>query len=272
MPLSVFEMNHYRDVIRSKIEQNSSKRGYQTQLARSAGCQGSYFSQVMKGQVHLTPDQAAALCEFWCLSDLEAEYFLTLLNRERAGSVQLQKRLGAQLDRMRSESRRVGALMEAKAKDNIQLDPQAAHYYWSYWYCPAIHGALSIPSLRTLPSLSEYFSLPPKLVGEVLEKLRLMGLVTVEDDTWQSTRMDIYLHDDETLIRNFHLAMRQRANFKLSVENKDELHYTWIDSVAKKDLPVIKARIYEAIKEQLQISPSQNPEELVCFCFDFFAL
>lgn len=270
--MSIFEMEHYRDIIRNRIDQNSSKRGYQTQLAKSAGCQGSYFSQVLKGQVHLTPDQAAALCEFWRLSDLEAEYFLTLVNHERAGTPHLQQRLGAQLARIRSESRRVGALVEAKARDNKQLDPQAAFYYWSHWYCPAIHGALSIPSLRTLPRLAEHFSLPPKLVGEVLEKLRLMGLVCLVNDEWQSTQNNIYVHDDETLIRNFHLAMRQRANFKLSVENKDELHYTWIDGVPKKDLPQIKARIYEAIKEQMQVPPSGEPEELVCFCFDFFSL
>ncbi|MDQ3232687.1 MAG: hypothetical protein M3Q07_12785 [Pseudobdellovibrionaceae bacterium] len=80
------------------------------------------------------------------------------------------------------------------------------------------------------------------------------------------------IHDDETLIQAFHMAMRQRANFKVALTHKDELLYTWIDSVAKQDLPRIKALIYETIKNQMQGSLSSNPEEIVCFCFDFFTL
>ncbi|MDQ3232688.1 MAG: hypothetical protein M3Q07_12790 [Pseudobdellovibrionaceae bacterium] len=126
--MTFFEQENYRDIIRGKIRDHSRKRGYQTQLAKFAGCQVSYFSQVLKGQVQLTPDQAAALCEVWNLADLEAEYFLTLVNFERAGSPQLQQRLRTQLEKLRLESRRVAALVEAKARDDIRLDPKDALY------------------------------------------------------------------------------------------------------------------------------------------------
>ena len=90
--MSFFDNTNYRDVIRLKIKENDSVRGYQSRLAESAGCHSSYLSQVLKGQVNLTPDQGMAFCEFWNFDELHSDFFLSLLNLERAGTERLKNK------------------------------------------------------------------------------------------------------------------------------------------------------------------------------------
>jgi len=76
----------YRSFLLSVVEDPEKTRGYRKRLADEAGCQPSYLSQMLKGSVELTLEQAERLCGFWKLDELEAEIFLNLVLMGRAGS------------------------------------------------------------------------------------------------------------------------------------------------------------------------------------------
>ena len=58
--------------------------GYQRQLSEAAGCHTSYLSQVLADKAQLTPDHAAGLAVFWQWNETASEYFLTMVQLERA--------------------------------------------------------------------------------------------------------------------------------------------------------------------------------------------
>ena len=74
--LTIYEFEDYRQFIRHQLEANKQQRGYQSVLAKAAGCQPSFFSQAVRGQVQLTPDHAVGLADFWQLDSHQTDYFL----------------------------------------------------------------------------------------------------------------------------------------------------------------------------------------------------
>src|SRR5436309_16129314 len=87
----LFTYTSYKAYLIDRIEQNKDLRGYQSQLARAAGCQRSFLSQVLNGKFDLSREHAAELSRFWGLDPLETEYFIGLVDLARAGSGHLRK-------------------------------------------------------------------------------------------------------------------------------------------------------------------------------------
>ena len=81
----IFVYEHYRDFIRDRMKADPKSWGLQSRLAKAAGCQQAYLSQVLKGQTELTPEQGLGICQFWNFSERETEFFLLLLQRDRSG-------------------------------------------------------------------------------------------------------------------------------------------------------------------------------------------
>ncbi len=104
LQLRIFYFNDYKKVIAHFIQVNESQRGYKSRLAEAAGCQNSYLSKVLSQAVHLTQDQGFGLSKFWNLMPVEEEYFLTLIQLERAGSLAYKNRLSEKLDELRETS------------------------------------------------------------------------------------------------------------------------------------------------------------------------
>lgn len=84
----VSSFKEYRELISYRIEA-AEEKGYKTKMA--AGCKIIYLSQVMIGTVHLTLEHAHGIATFWGLNALETDFFLLLVNQERAGSLALRR-------------------------------------------------------------------------------------------------------------------------------------------------------------------------------------
>ena len=83
---SVYEFIDYKLFLKKCIAQ-SEQRGFTTRLAEAAGCQRSYFSTVLSGNIHLLPEHLFGICEFLKLSNDESEYLFLVLDYIRVGSI-----------------------------------------------------------------------------------------------------------------------------------------------------------------------------------------
>lgn len=102
--MSLFEFSNYRDYIRYRLNQKREIRGYHSRIARAAGCQKSFLTQVLKEQLNLSRDHAAALTEFFKFSEQEANYFLALVDFERAGTTSLRRMELQRIERLRKNA------------------------------------------------------------------------------------------------------------------------------------------------------------------------
>src|SRR5437016_3714585 len=139
--MSPFEFKEYKSFVRWKIDGNRGIRGYQSQLARAAGCSRSFLSQVLGRDIDLTRDHAAGLGEFWSLDPLQFEYFLTLVDLSRVRSEHLRNHLERKLARIRGDHSNLSKRLGKEAIDGAR----AELIYYSSWTYGAIHMLLCVP-------------------------------------------------------------------------------------------------------------------------------
>lgn len=264
--MTLFEEADYKKVLLIKIEENSAVRGYKTQLAHAAGCQKSFLSQVLYSHIHLTPDHALGIANFWKLSADERDYFLELVQRDRASSPALR---GLAEARIREIRRRNQDLATRFQKTKPLEEAQQALYY-SSWHWSAIHILLTVPNFRTAAAIARRLQLSEDFVVRCLENLKAMELIEQRGNEWQVTQNDIHLPQDSPLTAMNHSNWRNRAVADSQMRLPDSLHYTALHSLSRKDFEALKSMLMSFLDQSRKIVRESAEEELVCFCLDWF--
>jgi uncharacterized protein (TIGR02147 family) len=268
--MTIFHFDNYKELLSHKVNDKRNERGYMSKLAQFAGIHSSFLSQVLRGQVNLSSDQALAFCEFWDFDESETDYFLTLVQMERAGTAKLRQKLRKDLVRMRHENQHMRLHSPKESIPDKDLTLDQSHFIWSDWYHVAVLEALHIPELRTAEALANHFCLPLSLVQQVLEKAACLNLATRTGDRW--TAENVHIKDIGAPSRMFHVSTRQRANFKMSeLDKTTQHHYTLVQAIAREDIHKIKLILDEALIHVNDTRVSQK-EEVVCLCLDFFRM
>lgn len=265
----VFDYSSYKPYLEHRLGSKSQRKGLKSKLASTIGIQPAYLSQVLNGLAHLSLEQAEAANTFFGHSQDEAHYFLLLIQKERAGTQPLAKyfdqQINEQLKKRMTLTKRLGS------KNGLSKEDHSTYY--SSWHYAAIHIALTIPQLQSAESLAIHFRLPQKRVQNVLLFLREKGLATIDSDGgYRPGENFIRLGNDSPNIVQHHTNWRLSAVNSLHRETQDELHYSAVVSLSKKDIKKIKDRILEEIKNNIEIVKQSKEEELYSYCIDFFSL
>jgi hypothetical protein len=100
--MTVFEYTSYKSYVCDRIK-TLPRGGYGEfrRIALALSMHTTTVSQVFRKHKNLTYEQAARLCRLWQMSELESDYFLTLVEWERAGVGELRELLEMRLRRLR---------------------------------------------------------------------------------------------------------------------------------------------------------------------------
>ncbi|RYZ60011.1 MAG: DUF4423 domain-containing protein [Proteobacteria bacterium] len=267
--LRFFEQTNYIDVVRDHISENMNVRGYQTLLAKAAGCHNSHLSHVLSGRAHLNLEQAVAICEFWKLDELHTDYFLGLVNIARAGTEKLRGNFERHLDKIRSDSLRSVSYQE-KDSAVVTLPSDKSVLYMSSWYPSAIHAAIEFEHLRTVTALSNRFHLPEDHVQEVLTMLADFGIAEENGGQWTSKSKIAIGGDTKPVTKIYHQAIRQKANLCLDTRGDHDYFTTNLISLPRAMLPEMKLKMQNAVRSVLADASEKSGEELIYLCVDFF--
>lgn len=264
--MKIFNSNSYVEVIKYALVENSSVRGYQSRMAEAIQVHNSYLSRVLSEQVHLTPDQAVLLGNFWRLDEDEMEYFLALLHYQRAGTKELRQVLKHQLERIR---RKQEDLAE-RFKDAKLLVNNDQGLYYSAWYFSAIHFLLLVPGFNRPNAIAQRLGLPLFLVESALQTLAQMGLAREEKREWSAIISNLHLSNMSHWSSIYHSNWRQRVGFKLQERNPDDFHFTGLQVMSEKDFGVVKGILRDLVEEVRNIALPSKEENLYCLGADWF--
>lgn len=264
--MDIFKFTDYKKFLAAKIEENASQRGYRSQLAEAAQCQKSFFSHVTHSHVHLTPDHAFGLCEFWACDQMESEYFLAMVDHARAGSLRLKSALEVRMRRLREARNDVTKRVEA---DEIR-DRQAETLYHSAWYWNALHVIVAIPSYQTMHAISQRLGLEPARVTECLQQLEKMNLVKMKSGRWTITNKSIHLDRSSPMRESHHSQWRARGMLDIQKRSEDSVHYNAVFAMSVEDAKRLQDLITEMIVRSRDIIAPSAEEELYCMSTDFF--
>lgn len=266
MSKSLYSSDSYISVIKRKISEKKEKWGLVSEMAAACNCQKSHLSRVISGRVHLTLEQAAGLCEYFGFNEVETEYFLNLVQYERAGTKQLKNKIEKRIKHIRQEQEDLSKRLN---KPSIGVEQKEILYY-SAWYWSAIHVLVSIPQYQTVRAVAQKLSLSEAMVLYCLEVLEQYDLVGRNGVTWKTTSTPIHLSKKSSLIGLHHNNWRARGVLSAQNTQDDGIHYTVIQSVSYSDFEKIKQIFLETIEEYMKTAGPSKEEELVCFCLDWF--
>jgi uncharacterized protein (TIGR02147 family) len=218
----IFDYRSYKPYLKAIAGGRALRRGMKAQLAKAAGCQPTYISQVLHGKAHLSPEQAERLTRYLELTKEESQFFLLLLHKDRAGTTELREAYQQQIEdrivQRMSVVNRLGA-------NNALTEEQHAVFYSSWQYL-AIHMALTIPELQNREALSAYFNIGFERVDRVLEFLVQTGLAIQNKNNYSTGTPVIRLGKDSPHIFKHHGHWRQQAIESLERESPLDLHYS----------------------------------------------
>ena len=110
--MKVFDFENYKDFVTNRIKSMPNRgRGQFRKMSEYLNVHTTLVSQIFKGIKDLTLEQACGVADFFGLSELETEYFISLVQLERAGSERyreiLRKQIAELKDKAQDLSRRL---------------------------------------------------------------------------------------------------------------------------------------------------------------------
>lgn len=261
--MNLYEYFSYKSYIIDLISHSKMKT---SSLAELAGCNRSYFSQMINGKVQLTSDHIINLAEGLEFSELEKEYFITLCLMERSSLIRTKEILDKKLNVIRKKSLVLSKKIQEDEKAFELTDEMKGEYY-SSWLYGQIHILVSIDNFQTVESIAEKLNINISEVKKILNRLRDMKLVIKKDKKYihQSGNLHISQQSPHNVVN--HMNWRMRALQKIQ---EDGIHYTSTFSISKKDIPILKTQLLEFIKKQRETIGKSGTEEVYCFNCDLF--
>jgi uncharacterized protein (TIGR02147 family) len=266
--MNIFEYADYRLYVVERIQKLPKRgRGEFQKIAKTLGMHTSSISQVFKGLKGLTPEQGSRLAEHLGLNDLESDYLLNLVEKERAGTKDLQARIEKRLHKIREMA---SQLVNRLPRDQVLSEESKALFY-SNWFYSAIRLATDIEGLQTIEALSEYFSLQPALVNEVLQFLLACGLCVEQDGLYKMGPKRTHLEATSPLISRHHMNWRMKAiERSTKLEHSEELQLSSPVVLSKKDALYVKSLLMTQIQDVLKTAAPSRSEALYCLNVDWF--
>ncbi|MFL5813357.1 MAG: TIGR02147 family protein [Bdellovibrionia bacterium] len=263
--MDLFEYREYRRFIQDWI-QTDSFQGNRSKIAASAGCSPSWITRVLSGEVQLTPDQAHGVAVYFALSEIETDYFMLLVDFERAASASLKKRIQSKLEDLRAKGRGIGASINSAAT----VSEEDRNRYYSSWIYGAVHVACMIQPFSAA-ELSQRLGIQLEILRKTLLDLQSMGLIAKAGaGRLKATSLTVHLPAGSAAANTGHMIWRNRVIQKLQEPSEEGLHYSGIHNLSKADLRTVEKVIKDAVlrcRKTIEKSPS---ETLAVLCVDWF--
>ena len=240
--------------------------GVQSKLCRVAGVFTSYMAGVLKGDKQLTPEQAVAVADFFLLSPDETEYFIELVQLERAGSDKLKKYQNAKIEKLREKLSRLQNTAQAEEKE---LTLEARAIFYSDWRYSAVRNASALPGM-TAQKISEFLDLKLEIVHRLAEFLLLNGLIIKEDEVFKIGPTFTRVRSSDPLVYRHHTNWRQRAIDSFAGEDADHMHVTSPLTLSAMDAKVVRDILQKSTEKLLSVVGPSASEELWCINIDWF--
>jgi len=268
-PVRIFDFEDYKLFSLKWIEGLPHRgRGQLQRLAEHLVVHPTLISQIYRRNKDFTSEQACKAAEFFGLSDRESEFFLALVERERAGNSQLKDYWQRRIATLTEENQAVGN----RVLPGHKLTREQQIEFYSSWEYSAARLATSIPQLQSIDALSERLGLPIKKTRELIDFLLESGLCVDKRGRISMGPARTHIAAESALSARHHLNWRLKAlesHFNL---RKHELAFTAPLSIAKKDREKVREILLQTVEKVSALVSDSESEELACLNMDWFDL
>ena len=234
---SVFEYEVPSAFLESALSSKAFGRGSRSKLAEHLGVQGSFISLVLSEKTALTVEQGLRVASFFKLEEDETDFFILLLQIDRAGSVELKehftKKKKAILKRRENIKNRIQVHGALSIEDQL--------IYYSNALYSIVHILTAIPEFQTIAKISEAVRLSPTELEPYLKFLLSREFIEKEGSRIKIGKMRVHLPSGSPALPQHHTHMRVQAIQSLGHYRPHDLHYSGVLAILPND--------YEKVRE-----------------------
>ncbi|MBS1957832.1 MAG: TIGR02147 family protein [Bdellovibrionales bacterium] len=242
-------------------------RGAKTRLAEFLGVQGSFISLVLSGKQEFSADHSIKIAEFLKLDETETGFFMTMVQRDRAGTPKLKRYYQQQLDRTIKEQSEIKVHVQGK---EVETSEQDLSLYYGSWFHAAIHMAIHSAKHRTVAALVAYTQLKESQVRESIDLLVRLGFAQFDKDTVVPIDRNFHLGKRSLALRSHHTNWRNQAVRSLDDYHVDALHYSLVLNIDSETAMKIRELLLESFRKTHILIGKAKIENVYSLCVDLF--
>lgn len=267
--MRIFDFTHYKRYIKRRLEQLPGKgRGELTKIARHLGVHTTMMSHVLKGDAHLSLEQALKLADYLGFTELETDYLVALVQWERAGDSRARAFCERKVTELREKAQSLKNRLDVK---NELTDADRAHFYSSWMYA-SLRLLTAIERFQSFDALVRETGLPAPSVRRVLDFLISRGLCREEGSRIVYAAKATYVDANSPLVTRHHLNWRQQTQARFEKLRAEDLVFTYPTAISEKDFLAIREKLVQFIEEFKKTTEPSPSENLYCLNFDWIKL
>lgn len=265
--MNIFEFKNYKEYVDFWVKSKPKDgHGQYKKIADALGMSTVMISQIFSSDRHVSVEHAYELAEYLGLNDLEKEYFLALVQFERAGSFKLQNHFKNLIKQILLKSKDLKKLLPQDAE---LTDAEKATFH-SNWYYSAIRLLTSIEGYKSIDAISEHLQINKSVVSNVIQFLLQHGLCLEKDGEYKLGPNRTHLEADSPYIKTRQMSWRVKGFEKMDNKNPEQLFLTAPMSVSQDQYEKLRARISEIMTDLSKSVVKEKPEKLICLNVDLF--
>jgi len=267
--VSIFNFTKSREFLRAYIESLPKKGWGEIQRwADHLSLQASYVSQVLAGTKSFNTDQGYGLARHLGLNETEIEYFLLILEIEKAASHETKKYLEKRLGTLKLKTKDLSNRMP---KDREFTDTEKSVFY-SSWIYSAIRLYCSIGNGKNKEEISKRFHLSRAETSEILEFLCACGLTEEKNGIYKVGFQKTYLERTSPHIHRHRLNWRVKALSQIETVKEEEMCFSSPFSLSHEDFGQLREELAKFLERFSQRVQKTTPEEMGVLNIDLLKL
>lgn len=266
--MNIFDYQNYKQCVNSWIsEQSGGGHGQLRKMALQLGINSVVMSQVFRGDRDLTIEQALGVCNYIGFTEIERDYFLVLVHKERAGTHELKLVYEKQLQTLNAAAQ----ALKNRVKHQKFTEEDKATFY-SQWYYSAIRLGISIPQLNNISGIAQHLNLERPLVAKVVEFLLKNKLIIEADGRLEIGPQVTHIGHDSPFVNRHHSNWRLKSLQAMEKITEADLYYTGPMALSKDAADEIRKKLVELVEKATKIAAPSNSEVLRCLNIDWFRI
>jgi len=264
----IFSFSNCRSFLKHYLELLPRRgHGEMSKIASHLNVHSTLVSMIFSGERDLTYEQGFDLCGYLQLTNDETEFFLLLVQLQRAGNTRLKSHFESKIKEMREKQSKVASVFdrERKLKEN-----EKAIFYSSWLYSAIRLYCDTHKKGRTLEDVVSHFRISRKRALEHLQFLKSAGLLVDEKGHYRLGSNRTYLDIDSPFLPRHHMNWRTKSLNVIDRVSNEELIFTCPHSVSREDFAKIRREISETLKNVLSVIKTSEAQEVACLNIDLF--
>ncbi len=267
--MDIFKYSDYREYVRAWLEQaRKTNLCNLSRLAEAAQVHTTFLSNVLSGKKNLSLEQATLISETMGHTTVECDYFFSLIEIERAGSVKLKTYWKKKKENLEAERKKIGT----RVGEHHELTDAERAIYYSSWIYSAIFAATDIEGGQSLDQVAGRFALTREQAEKFLSFLVSIGVCDFSDNRYKMGQNFVFVPNDSPFVVKHHINWRMKAVQKMDTRSPSELFFSAPISISNEDFNEIRELLAQAIQKSMAICKDSVSEDVACLNIDLFKI